>query len=886
MKQAMYRFRNPASTQTSCHGKTSYLFRWLLLVACSIGLLPQIVKAEALTLAEDGSSPYVIAYAQGVGRSRVMVAAEALQMFLAESTGVTLPIVAESQVPSGKPAIYLGWSKAARRAGLSVETVTNWSYLNQVVGQDVFLVGEDRPTLIAPGSRARTVGVYGSLKAVTAFLQDQVGVSFLMPGENGTYVPKRPKLTIDAGMNKRWSPVFRDVSGRMANYFSRHQKSLRDTAFGVANHMFGASEFLYDYGGHSYYEAIPAAQYGSSHPEYFALVAGSRHIKGNHLCISNPQVQELMLQEMQRQLDRGFQWVELGQTDGYIPCECDACQAIDPDVNERVWIIHRQLAQEMKKRCPGKTIMILSYQATRQPPKTFDTFPDNVAIRMTRYRPEDFAAWERWGGKDLPKAIYTTNWLSIHPRISAYVAGQQTLLFARNHIESIYLCGGIIQNGKGNWYPWGLGGPGYHAFFESLHDPSIDPAAARAAYINAAFGQAAPAMQNFFETLDDRMDQFWWLFRADPFNGPPSRLVSSNEDFNLLFYPQGMLQRLDNSLARAQQDARSESPQVQAHLKLVAMEYDYLRSHAMVYHAYRAYRLAPSVDSLERLAEHVQTFHQVRDTLWPEGKNTPVDGLPAPFSGTSFKLHREIAQGSPFNWDFATLLQNNVLPGMENRQLQATAVTGNKPVNLDGRLDDAAWQAIPFTDIGQIALGKAPYKTRFKMARGDNGLYIAFEAQLESPDALDHLTPVGRDGVAWRQENMELVIDPKGTRRMYYHFIINPLADSSLDRRFGYHQSPDHLLYQDFEWDWNGDWQYAAHIDKAASQWTAEVYIPYATLEAQPPAPGETWTFNIGRTQFLKSEGEEPATAIYLWSPNVESRTFHDMSAFGELIFR
>lgn len=61
------------------------------------------------------------------------------------------------------------------------------------------------------------------------------------------------------------------------------------------------------------------------------MLGGIRQPKGNHLCISNPEVQELMLKEMERELDRGYEWVELAQTDGYQECECAECQAIHPD---------------------------------------------------------------------------------------------------------------------------------------------------------------------------------------------------------------------------------------------------------------------------------------------------------------------------------------------------------------------------------------------------------------------------------------------------------------------------------------------------------------------------------------------------------------------------
>lgn len=840
-------------------------------------------RAREIGIVADGTSQYVIAVAEEVERRRISEAAGFLQQTIHRSTGVRLPVVAESAVARGTPAIYLGRSRAARQAGIDVESVKGWSYLNRAVGRDVFLVGEDRKTKIAPGPRPRTAGVYGSFKAVTALLDDQMGVRFLMPGEYGIYVPKLRRFGVDADMNVTWSPIFKYVGGRMANYYRRHEKNLGDTAFGFASHMFGGSEFLYDYGGHSYYHAVPREKYWKTNPEYFAEVGGIRRGKGNHLCISNPDVQELMLKEMERQRDRGFEWVELEQTDGYIPCECEACEAIHPDPGERVWIVHRELAAEMQERRPGKTVMMSSYGPTRLPPKSFQTFPDNVAIRLTRYRPRDFEMWKEWGGEKIPTSLYTTNWLTVHPRISPYVAVHQNRLFAKNNLKGMYLCGGIIQNGKGNWYPWGLGGPGYYAFFKSLHDPEVDPDAMRAEYVNAAFGEVASPMQNFFASLDNRMDHYWHLYRTDPQNSPPARMMENAADFNAHFYPPRTLRAMTKSLERALDLAQDE--QVKARLRLVALEFDYLKSHATVYHLYRAYRLAPSFGTLTLLEAEVKDFYDTRNRIWPDGKPTRIKGVPSPFSGTLTKYHRGVAKGAPFNWDFALLREKRVLPGVGTKQTQAKRVN---PFKIDGRLDKPVWRGIPWETIGEIAMGKAPSETLFKVAYDETNLYVAFKGALTSPTVLDGLTPVGRDGAAWRQENMEIVIDPLGTRRMYYHFIINPLPNSSLERRFGYFEAPDHPLHQKFEWDWRGDWEYGTHIDKEREFWTAELRIPFETLGGRRPKAGDTWILNVGRNEYgpESKRNKGGPIACYLWSPNIESKTFHDTGTFGELIFR
>ncbi|MHC4873540.1 MAG: DUF4838 domain-containing protein [Planctomycetota bacterium] len=859
----------------------------VLLTALLSFLIAGVCKADQISIVADGKSDYVIALAEkGVDETRIKKAAQFLQETIKKSTGAVLPIMGESKA-KGKPAIYLGWSEMAKKAEIDVKKYTDWSYLNRTVGKNIFLVGQDRETKIKPGNRQPVTGVYGSFKAVTAFLDDQMGVKFLMPGDYGTFVPKAKDFKVDSAMNKSWKPLFKYLSGRMSNYYPRNRNHLGNTAFGFATHMFGPSEFMYTYGGHSYYTAVPKDKYEKTNPEYFAEKDGVRSSKGNHLCISNAEVQELMLKELEHQFDRGFEWVELEQTDGYIPCQCSGCQKIHPDPKERVWIVHRKLAAEMQKRRPGKTVMMSSYQPTRLPPKSFNTFPDNVAIRLTRYRPRDFEIWEEWGGKHIPKSLYTTNWFSAHPRVTSYVVVEQNRLFLKHNIKGMYLCGGIIENGKGNWYPWGLGGPGYYAFFKSLHNPDVDPVEMRGEYVNAAFGKAAAPMQNFFAALEDRMDHFWWLFRADPENSPPSRMAQTAGDVNTQFYPPRTLKVMTESLARAMKNAEEE--RVKAMLKLVKLEFEYLKTHALVHHFYKAYRLAPSWTTLELLEKKVKNFKDTRKGIWPDGKPVKVKGLPGPFSGTLYKYHRQIAKGAPFNWNFDILREKKLLPGTGIKKVDVMPVTA---FELDGKLDNPEWANIPFQEIGEISLGKAPSKTQFKLAYGKNFIYIGFKAEMFSPEGLANISSVGKDGTAWRQENMEFVIDPLGSRRMYYHFIVNPAKNSTLDRRFGYHKAPDHPLYRMFEWDWNGKWEYAFNIADDKKSWTAELKIPYETLEAKVPERGDVWTMNIGRNEYGSTKGKENArkkheiVATYLWSPNIESKTFHDISAFGELNFK
>jgi hypothetical protein len=191
--------------------------------------------------------------------------------------------------------------------------------------------------------------------------------------------------------------------------------------------------------------------------------------------------------------------------------------------------------------------------------------------------------------------------------------------------------------------------------------------------------------------------------------------------------------------------------------------------------------------------------------------------------------------------------------------------------------------------LGEIGLGDLKEPTRFRLGWDDTSLYVAFECQWSNQPPGDPDVK-GRDGAAWSQECLEVFLDPYGERERYYHVIFNPVANSCYDARFGFVDDPISPLYGKADTSWNGDWQYAAHIDRAAKTWTAEVRLPFAALGVEAPKPGSTWCMNLGRENYVRdpagsARGKAESIELSLWSPNLEARSFGTPAAFGELVF-
>lgn len=633
------------------------------LLACLFAMAP-IANAEELTLIADGKSDYVIAVSErSADPAKIEEAAALLQSCLARSTGVTLPIVPESEAPEGQTAIFLGKTAAAKRAGLPVEQVTGWGFLHRIAGKNVFLVGEEDPARELVPEKQGYSGYSGAYKAVTRFLEDQVGVRFLLPGEMGVHVPKRDGLAIDASLDLSWSPSFTFVGRRVSPYSAEHEYD----PYAIANHYFGRyasdSKTFWMGGSHTWNVFVPREKYLESHPEYFALFKGKRDFhKRNILCLSQPAVLDLLVAGVVEKFDEGYEMVMLGQSDGYIECECEDCQAIHPDIGEKLWITHREVAERIGELRPGKKVVLSSYITTTKPPLSFDSFPDNVVIMNNRYSPAWFEAWKPF---PTPRIVYVPEWLGTWPRVPPRFAVNMVRLWKENDVIVVYMGGGLDQPGSS----WGLNGPSYYAFGKAMEDPSRDADDLEREYVEASFGAAAEPMAAFFTEMHRRMEVRQWFDRHETGNpdrryrGFPFEMYPS--DFHAHFFPPPILREMDRQLALARELV--DTDEARARLELVEAEFRYLHSVAATYHVFRAYQVVPTRPLFDALAGQVENYHRTYDSLYPEGKALSPGGyrkLRTPFGigWPSGNQRMEKVVGPPFDWDFAKLRESGELP--------------------------------------------------------------------------------------------------------------------------------------------------------------------------------------------------------------------------------
>lgn len=845
----------PKSLLSLCLGLAA-----LLLGACTA---TKVTVPDTIIVA-DGKSGFEIVLPDDAGNPNInrylRQGATALQSAFLEGTEVSLPIVAESKRTPGKRAICIGNCRATQAAGLKPAQCKNYDFFIAERNGDIFLAGND-----APASNPKLVPFrfyyLGSVKSTVAFMEKFLGTKILLPGETGRSTPKRGCISVPANLTLKISPLLRMATS--AQY---------EMIYSMSNNDFGIAGFSL-YGGHSYYSAVPAKVYGETHPEYFALRGNKRISTGNHLCISNPEVQELIYLEAKKRLEAGAEVVELAQTDGYSPCQCEPCKNLFgvSDEGEKLWILHRNIAARLYREMPDKKVLIICYGPTWQPPKTFNRFPPNTMIELCAYSPSDLEAWSKitvpqgytsyvyhWGSYKLP---------GFTPMHSPEFLAGEVQRFARFGIKGVYRCGFGAS--------FGLEGPAYYVYGKMWDDPSQDFRQLEQDFYHAAYGESAAPMVQFFAMLHDRLRPF------DKLDGLRTTLPRNPRAYLGFVYTPELLMTMDKHLTRAEKLA--VNAKVKRRLHLVRLEFDYLKNLAEIVHLYHAYRISPDRNSFETLAQRVEARNQMIDSYFDDkGKKKPLPDWPElSFRGgstTKADLLRngELAAplGAPYAWNIPLLRENGVLPG---KLMQRVTVCRRN----DGALDDfnaGAWEKVPATELSGIQLGSLKLGTSFKMLYDDENIYVAFKAAL--PASRTYL-PQGHDGGATGQDCLEFFVDPYGEREIYYHLIWNPVAKSTYDSARGLIKDALNPLFNKFDPSWNGEWSYTTSRD--GDNWYSVLTLPLATISAEPPTPGTVWCLNVGRTDYNDGKG---MPELSLWSPNLETMSFHDPECFGEAVFQ
>lgn len=165
----------------------------------------------------------------------------------------------------------------------------------------------------------------------------------------------------------------------------------------------------------------------------------------------------------------------------------------------------------------------------------------------------------------------------------------------------------------------------------------------------------------------------------------------------------------------------------------------------------------------------------------------------------------------------------------EPKELEAKRI--DTPPVIDGILADGAWNVAARTSefVKTDSTVVAEQSTTARIGLDDYYLYVAFDCQDTDPAGIV-MRETERDGPVYRDDCVELFVDPAGRRETYRHFIVNAAG----------------AVYEEDTVDpsWDGWWQ--AAVQRHPRGWSAELRIPLVTI-GHPDTFGEEWALNFNR---------------------------------------
>ena len=852
--------------------------------------------AGELIIAADRRSDYQIVVPDETTNpiiSKALADAAGVMREMFQSNGCTVSVVKESQADKQKPGIYFGDTAAARAAGVEASKLPVWTYVWKTAGRNVIIAGRDwaaaeiKDTGYTPCS-------HGTVKGMTDFMRQFCGTRFLAPGGLvGIEFLPTAKIAVPDDLNLRKDPMVQ----YNCNQYRAGDATADIAEIGLSFLDNATARFL----SHTHELAVPWETYGEAHPEYFAMVNGKRLREEPHLCYSNKDVQELIYQEMLRSFDAGYSDYVSLQADGFRPCQCDECKKMydTADWGEKLWLLNKSWAERLLKDRPGKTVTVNAYGPTGKPPAAFKVFPPNMRVSVGGY-PEAFKRWEGytvscgfvsclhgWGGYHLCGYL---------PVRTPLYSEKVVKMYETYNVKGIGLDSGPAMM-------WGLEGPAVYVYSRMLDDVKTNTALKLVdEYIQAAYGKAAPPMTRFFDELHHTLEIYAEVFGVDNgtfqtyqrADGREVRYLTRATKLRLIgfLYPPETLTLLESHLAQAEKTP-GLSDKNKLRLALARREFDYLKSTARVVHMYNAYLTQPGKNTLDQLLTEMEAREKMIMSWYDTSKKyerrpgiyfqQPIaPNWPMYIGGPGYYNDHLLRNGGgylaepvpPFTWNIA--------------EMRKAPMFG--PQKITAKKSDAAlslaseqWNKIPAEKLGPLSLGAAAPKwtSEVKVAYDSTALYVRFEGQL--PEGWVKPPEMKRDDEQIvNRESFGAVLAPDNNPARYYRFAGGVTNTARYDARQGFVEDSIDPRFNQDDLTWNPEWRYECAVAADAKSWTALLVIPYQSVGAPTPSPGNEWKVNFGRVHQIRPGFRREDS---LWSSNPGTASIGDRKAFGSLIF-
>ena len=410
----------------------------------------------------DGDTQAVIVR-ERLARGEALTACQELAAYLGKSTGRTFAVVDEDDYePAQGPPIYVGMCGPVKAA----------------LGMARYGMDRDAFAVIVTGDAAMLAGPspWATYWAVCQFLEDHVGVRWLIPGPLGEDVPAHDAITVPE-VRQVHTPAILSRLWSGAQYGG---------AWSLRQRIHGRYAFH-----HNLLRVFPPELF-DEHPEYFPVHGGERYRPGpdDHSwqpCMTDPGGIAHAADVARAAFDanRDLESFSFGINDGHGYCECEDCQAVDRPIPEwhgfsgeksvlyYTWL--NQIAENLEADHPDKMLGCLAYSAVILPPPGMRLHRNIIPYLTSNrsdywdpaFRSQDETMLERWAAATSQMGIYEYGYgmgFAI-PRIY-------------NHLFQDAIRHAVANNVRGFYaevYPnWGLDGHKLYVMARLLWDPEAD----------------------------------------------------------------------------------------------------------------------------------------------------------------------------------------------------------------------------------------------------------------------------------------------------------------------------------------------------------------------------------------------------------------------------
>lgn len=478
------------------------------LVAC--GTASAKAAGASRLLAEGGKTEYRIVVGAKASATEKAAARE-LAKHLVEMTGARFPIIDDGQAQGSKEIIV---GNNAHLAAL--DHGIDWGALGEQ-GVVIKMVGET--LVIAGGPRG------GAMNAVYEFLDVFCGCRWY--ALDCTVIPKREKLVL-GDIDHAYAPPFKYrrhgwYSDRFGDWAApNHINAFIDHALDLPKKDVRLADSWWYPGNaavHTLGEKLCSAKkHFDAHPEYFAEVDGKRVGEKTQLCLSNPEVLKVVVEDAKRLLasDRGAKRMGLSAADWDNACRCASCKKLyDQHGVAGTYVkFANDCVGEIAKDFPDVVFDTLIYRWQRDMPPEIEFHPNFCvifcpiegcayhALDECRYNvekekfPEQLTAWSK-AVKHLTVWLYTDSaeYLTPYPVIRG---------MSRNFRYAKALgADGVFIEGHARFAESQLGALSSWLLARLLWKPDFDVQAGIEEFTNAYYPKAADEVRKFVAAVND-----------------------------------------------------------------------------------------------------------------------------------------------------------------------------------------------------------------------------------------------------------------------------------------------------------------------------------------------------------------------------------------------